>query len=83
MYCSHGCVYRPILQSIEPVDGLHVLMLLTPAGDERCESDESLIINALGQMQLLLPALSAHSHTSSSTSITPFCFAEEYKHSLN
>lgn len=31
-----------------------------PAGDEKC--DESLIINALGQMQLLLPAQSAHSH---------------------
>lgn len=41
-----------------------MLALFTPAGDERCEADESLIINALGQMQLGLSAQSAHSHNS-------------------
>ena len=54
--CASNTHGRPILQSIEPVDRLHVLVLFSPAGDERCEPDESLIINALGQMQLLLCA---------------------------
>ena len=46
-----------------------MLVLFTPAGDERCEPDESLIINALGQMQLLLAAQAAHSHNGCSEGV--------------